>query len=138
MVFLGLWGWDRRRRYLEQHPEVVLRRCARRALRRQWRDLRRAARAGDAARFTTAAVTALRAACAPYFPADPRALVSADVLPLLSGTVNGERGKEVARRFFAVTDAARFGSVAVETAELLKLQPEVEQLLAQLEERLCR
>src|SRR5207248_4290454 len=36
-AFLGLWGWDRRRRYLEQHPDVVLRRRARRALRREWR-----------------------------------------------------------------------------------------------------
>ena len=83
-AFVGLWGWDRRRRFLEQHPEVLLRRRAKRALRRQWRVLRRAARAGDAPRFAEAAVAAMQAACAPHFPAEPRALVGADVLPLLS------------------------------------------------------
>src|ERR1043166_6201540 len=49
-AFMGLWGWDRRRRFLEQHPDVILRRRARRALHREWRALRRAARAGDAPR----------------------------------------------------------------------------------------
>ena len=136
-AFLGLWGWDRRGRYLAAHPEILLRRRARRTLRRQWRDLRRAARAGDGARFAAAAVTALRAACAPHFPAEPRALVSADILHFLSKTGDAEHGKEVARRFFATTDAARFGLAAVETKDLLKLQPELEQLLAQLDGKLC-
>ncbi|HXP60809.1 MAG TPA: BatD family protein [Dongiaceae bacterium] len=84
-AFFGLWAWDRRRRFLEQHPEVVLRRGARRALRRQRRALQRAARAGDARRFGEAAVAAMQAACAPHYPADPRALVGTDVLPLLRG-----------------------------------------------------
>ena len=35
--FCGLWFWDRRRRFLEQHPEIVRRREARRALRRERR-----------------------------------------------------------------------------------------------------
>ena len=39
----GLWGWDRRRRFLELHPDVVLKRRARRGLRRQLRLTRRAA-----------------------------------------------------------------------------------------------
>ena len=82
-AFFGLWSWDRRRRYLEQHPDILLRRRARRALHRQRRILQRAARAADAPRFAAAAVSAMRVACAPHYPAEPRALVGADVLPLL-------------------------------------------------------
>src|SRR5262249_14785723 len=81
--FMGLWYWDRRRRYLEQHPEVVRRRRARRALIRERRSLRQAARAGDAPQFAAAAVNAMRAACAPHYPADPRAVVGRDVLEVL-------------------------------------------------------
>ncbi len=138
-VFAALWAWDRRRRFLEQHPEVILRRRARRALRREWRALRRAARAGDAPRFANAAVAALRVACAPHFPAEPRALVGADVLPLLppDGALPGEhRPIEVVRRFFALTDAARFGPAVVDTRQLMALRPELEQVLQRLEERL--
>ena len=198
-VLFGLWAWDRRRRFLEQHPEVVLRRRARRALRRQRRALQRAARAGDTRGFGEAAVAAMQAACAPHYPADPRALVGADVLPLLSGA--GARGAagceisgpgpdelslrdgavafeqlkrscsgaaneqavitqrfagaalrrggredrreefaagaaEVARRFFVLTDAARFGPGGAEAKELLALQPELEKMLEVMERRL--
>ena len=170
-AFAGLWGWDRRRRFLEQHPQVVLRRRARRALRRQWRALGRAARAGDARRFADAAVAAMQAACAPHYPAEPRALVGADVLRVLSPPEAGpegaqteappkglgpdtkeqaiitlrrqERGEElaagaaeVARRFFVLTDAARFGLGRADATELLALQPELEKVLRHLERRL--
>jgi len=133
-VFAGLWGWDRRRRFLEQHPEVVLRRRARRALRRQWRALGRAARAGDARGFADAAVAAMQAGCAPHYPAEPRALVGADVLPMLGGLAGG--AAEVARRFFALTDAARFGPGGADARELLALQPDLEKVLQHLEGRL--
>jgi hypothetical protein len=173
-AFVGLWGWDRRRRFLEQHPQVVLRRRARRALRRQWRAMRRAARAGDAPRYAEAAVAAMQAACAPHYPAEPRALVGADVLPLLSraeappeaaqteallegmgpdGFSRMEqaaetqrrqerreefegRAAEVARRFFVLTDAARFGPGGADARELLALQPELEKVLQLMERRL--
>src|SRR5207247_7037547 len=42
-AFVGLWFWDRRRRYLEQHPLILVRRRARRAFRRHRRALRHAA-----------------------------------------------------------------------------------------------
>jgi hypothetical protein len=83
LIFLGLWNWDRRRRYLEHHPDILLRRRARRALRRERRAMRQAARAGDAERFASAAVAAMRVACAPHYPAEPRALVGSDVLDVL-------------------------------------------------------
>lgn len=134
--FFGLWSWDRRRRYLEGHPDVPLRQRARRALRRQRGIVRRAARAADAARFAAAAVNAMRVACAPHYPAEPRALVGGDVLPLLPEADRTGRAGQVVRRFFAVTDAARFGQATPNAAELFSLQSDLDQVLQQLEQKL--
>ena len=135
-LFAGLWGWDRRRRYFEQHPDLLLRKRARRDLRRQWRAVRQAAHAKDAPRFATAAVSAMRVACAPHYPAEPRALVGSDVLALIRETGGNGRAGDVVRRFFTVTDAARFATAGGDAAELLVLEPELERVLQQLEERL--
>jgi hypothetical protein len=131
-ALLGLWIWDRRRRYFEQHPDVLLRRRARRALHREWRALRRAARDKDAPRFAGAAVSAMRVACAPHYPAEPRALVGSDIVQVLGS--NGQ--SEVVRRFFTVSDAAHFASTRTDTSGLLALEPELEKVLQQLESRL--
>jgi hypothetical protein len=136
VAFFGLWRWDRRRRYLEKHPEIILRRRARRALHRQWRILRRAGRAADARGYAAAGVDAMRVACAPHYPAEPRALVGADVLPLLPEIERTGRAGEVVRRFFAVTDAVRFDTAPPSATELLSLQPELERVLQQLEQKL--
>jgi hypothetical protein len=135
-AFLGLWSWDRRRRYLEQHPDVLLRRRARRALRRQRRILQSAAGAADAPRFAAAAVRAMRVACAPHYPAEPRALVGADILPLLPEPDRSGRPGEVVRRFFDVTDASDFSTTSLNPADLLPLQPDLDRVLQQLEDRL--
>ena len=135
-VFFGLWQWDRRRRYFEAHPEVLLRRRARRALRRQRRVLQRAARAADAPRFAAAAVNAMCVASAPHYPAEPRALVGADVLPLLPELERSGRAGEVVRRFFAVTDAERFGTATPPAPELLLLRSDLDRILQELEARL--
>ena len=136
LVFAGLWMWDRRRRYLEQHPDVVLRRCARRALHREWRALRKAAQSGDAPRFAGCAVNAMRVACAPHYPAEPRALVGGDVLPLLDPAQREARLGKVVRRIFSVTDAGSFGANPVDVGELLLLRSELERVLEQLEAKL--
>ena len=135
-LFLGLLGWDRRRRYLEQHPDIVLRRRARRALRRERRALQQAARLGDTLRFASAAVSAMRIACAPHFPAEPRALVCGDVLQVLPESERSSRISEVIKSFFEATDASRFAPTPSDAAKLLALQNEVEDLLTKLEERL--
>ncbi|HWV98337.1 MAG TPA: BatD family protein [Candidatus Acidoferrum sp.] len=135
-AFLGLWSWDRRRRFLEQHPEVVRRRRARRALHRARRALETAALAGDTGRFAGLGVSALRIACAPHYPAEPRALVGADVLGLLSESERAGRAGEVVRRFFSVTDAERFSVEPLAPGELLALQPDLEAVLQDLEDRL--
>ncbi len=135
-AFFGLWSWDRRRRYLEQHPDVVRRRRARRNLHRERRALERAARVGDASRFASLAVSALRIASAPHYPAEPRALVGADVLALFPDSDRQGRTGEVIRRFFAVTDAAQFAAAPPTAGELLALRLELNSVLEQLEERL--
>ena len=136
VVFGGLWGWDRRRRYYEKHPDVLLRKRARRALRHQRRLVRRAAQAKDAPRFATAAVSAMQVACAPHYPAEPRALVGSDVLALINGHGGNGRAGEVVRRIFNVTDAARFATSGGDAAELLALEPELERVLQELDGRL--
>ncbi|HWX21402.1 MAG TPA: BatD family protein [Candidatus Binatia bacterium] len=135
-AIFGLWNWDRRRRFLELHPDLVLRRRARRALRRECHVLHRAARAGDASRFAAAAVNAMRLACSPHYPAEPRALVGNDVLGVLSETDRSTRAGELVRRFFALTDAARFGTTPPDTSGLLDLKPDLDRLLRQLDEQL--
>ena len=134
--FAGLLSWDRRRRYLEQHPDVILRARARRALRRQRRALRHAARVGDADAFAIAAVNAMRVACAPHYPAEPRALVGSDVLQVLGPNADSSQSPALVRRFFAFTDAAQFSPASPHTAELLSLEPELEHLLEHLEAKL--
>jgi hypothetical protein len=133
LAFVGLWSWDRRRRYLEQHPDVILRQRARRALRREKRALQKAWHAGDAVGIANIAVRAMRVACAPHYPAEPRALVCRDVLEVLgAGGGNGD----VVRQFFAVTDASDFSATATDARALLALRAELDRVLQELEARL--
>jgi len=136
LVMGGLWLWDRRRRYFEQHPEVLLRRQARRGLRRQLRLARKAAAEGDSSRFVAAAVEALREACAPHAAATPRALVCSDVLAELPPAARVGPDGELVRRLFAAADARRFGGLGADGAELLNTRPQLERLLRQLKAKL--
>jgi hypothetical protein len=132
-----LWLWDRRRRYFELHPEFVLRRRALRALRRERRTLERATRARDSSGFASVAVNAMKLAVAPHYPAEPRALVGADVIGMLPEEERTGQAGQTVRRLFAHADASRFAAVGADTSELLDLQPEIEGVLNQLEARLC-
>lgn len=135
VFFVGLWWWDRRRRFYEAHPEIILRRRARKALRREWAAVRKAAAQGDTSRFAASAVNAMRAACAPHYPAEARALVSSDVVPLLDAT-NGNGAPNVVRRIFAAADAERFAGQPAGATDVLALRGELERVLAQLEAKL--
>ena len=136
VALLELWSWDRRRRYLEQHPEILRCRRARRALRRERRKLRRAAQAGDARGFAISAVAAMRVACAPHYPAEPRALVCGDVTQVLRANDPGGDTSAVARRVFGAADAAQFGVTPPELRDLLADRAGMERLLDQLEAQL--
>ena len=135
MGFLALWRWDRRRRFLEAHPEIVRRRHARRALRREKVKLQNAVEAGNAGKFAHCAADAMRIAVAPHFPAHPQALVCGDVLAQLDiADQNSHAGKTV-REIFAAADA-RFALAPQTQADLLALKSDVEAVLRELEEKL--
>jgi len=136
LALLGLWSWDRRRRFLEAHPEVVRRRQARRALRREKRALRRAAASGDAPGFVARAVAALQIAAAPHFPAEPRALVCGEVLSLFDEPERTGSTGEVIRSFFTRDDSASFSPKRDDPMPLFALQPELEGILKRMEARL--
>ena len=114
---------------------MLLRRGARRALRRERKLLNAAARAGDAPGFAAAAITSLRVAAAPHFPATPRALVGRDISELLGEAPEQPRVGDVIRQLFSSTDAAQFGAAGF-SGGLLALQPELETILDQLEAKL--
>jgi hypothetical protein len=142
MVFAAtfgmLWVYARRREYLALHPEVVRRNRARREVRRERSALRRAASAGDSQRFAAAGLNALRAACAPYYPAESRALVGSDVLAVMQADASfppSEENTRAIRRFFEVTDASRY-TVDGQSKDLFTLQPQLEQVLTELESSL--
>lgn len=136
VFFGGIWMWDRRRRYLEQHPEIVRRRKARRMLRREVRELRRAEASGDAKRFVISAVNAMRVASAPHFPAHPRALVCRDVLEVLNGSGRGGNAEDVVRKFFAAADASSFSNARIPEAELFREREGLASVLQTLEAKL--
>jgi hypothetical protein len=133
---LGLWWWDQRRRFLEAHPEVVRRRQARRALRREKRALREAAASGDAPGFVRRAVTALQIAAAPHFPAEPRALVCSEVLSLFDEPERAGNTGNVIRSFFTSEESASFSTQRDREQPLFALHPELEGILKRMEARL--
>jgi hypothetical protein len=135
-ALLAVWEWDRRRHYLAAHPDIVRRRQALRALRRERRVIRRAVANGDAAGFLRSGVAALQIAAAPHYPAEPRALVCGEVLNLFGdGERDGQTGK-VIRQFFGSHDDANFGVSREHGTPLINLAPELDSILQQLEAKL--
>jgi hypothetical protein len=136
VALAALWAWDRRRRFLEDHPELVRRRRARRAMQRELKLARQAAHAGDAAGYLRAAANALREGSAPHTEANPAAFVARDVVHELPHTVAvGEDGALV-QKLFAELDAARITGRFPGREELLRHHAGVERLAQRLEERL--
>ena len=101
LALATLWQWDRHRRFLAAHPDIVRRRQALRALSREKRVLARAATYHDAPGFIRSGVTALQIVAAPHYPAEPRALVCGEVLSLFDEGERAGRTGDVIRDFFA-------------------------------------
>lgn len=135
VLFIDLWHWGRRRKYLEAHPEIVRRRRARRALRRENARRKKAVAAGDATAFLRHAAAALRIVCAPHYPANPQALVCADVLACLTVAERNEPPGDTVRKIFAAADAA-FAAAPAARADLLVLEQNLAAALERLEARL--
>jgi len=134
--FVALWAWDRRRRFLERYPDIVARRRARRELRRMRRQLRKAVNQRDATAVANWGVKAMRVAVAPHFPAEPRALVGADVLSLFEEEKRQGVSGGTVRRWFEIADAAQFDAKPPATSGLLAASAEIEQVLDELEAKL--
>ncbi|HEX3625834.1 MAG TPA: BatD family protein [Verrucomicrobiae bacterium] len=132
---LGLWQWDRRRRFLEAHPEIVRRREARRLLRREKRLLLGAARRGDEAAIVRHAANAMKIASSPHYAAHPQALVCGDILNHLHDTDRNGAIGETVRKIFAAADA-RFASAPNGAANWPALTSDVSTVLLKLEEQL--
>ena len=132
-IFLALWKWEQRRRFLEAHPEIVLRRRTLRALRLERRKLRTTFAARNGQRYAEAVVNALRIAVAPHYPAAPNALVGGDVIEILGNPARNE----MIRRFFTCTDAAQFSDHNMAADDLLQCDQDVESVLDELEKKLC-
>jgi hypothetical protein len=134
--FFLLWAWDKRRRFLEKHPGIVLRRRARTALRRHRREIRRATMAKDGDGLVQAAVRAMQAACAPHYPAEANALVGSDVLAVLDPIERSGSEGQLVRRIFATHDAALFTAMPANAGHLLEAEGELTSVLSNLERKL--
>jgi hypothetical protein len=135
LLLLALLRWDQHRRFLEAHPEIVRRNRARKALRREKQRWQQAVAQRDAPAFAASAVRAMQTACAPHFPAQPDALVGADVLSVLSEADRNSGPGEIVREIFTATDA-RFAANKNEPGDLLALEPRAAAALQKLEEKL--
>jgi hypothetical protein len=133
--FFGLWQWDRHRRFLEAHPDLARRRKARRDLRRKRMELEKAAAADDADKFIRLAAEAMQIAVAPHYPANPQALVGADVLAQLDSAGTTSESGETVKLIFGAVDQ-RFALKGTSPADWLELKSEVDAVLQQLEEKL--
>ncbi len=132
----GLWLWDKRRRFLAENPEILALRRARRASRRYWAEANAANAAKDVPGFTTAAVRAMQALCAPQAAANPDSLVCRDILDLLPEARRAGTEGELVRSFFAVTDGHRFNNGASNGQALLERLADTDVLLQVLSEQL--
>jgi hypothetical protein len=136
LSFAGLWFWDRRRRFYEANPDVLIRKRALWALRQERTSLDKAAAARESKEFCARALSALRIASAPHFPATPRALVGGDVLKLLGESDRDSRQGDAVRKLFSQMDASQFGANTKPTDDLLALKSDLDQVLDGLEARL--
>ena len=132
MALVFAMGWHR---YLTLQ-ELVERREALRALRRERRTLQRAIANQDGPGFARSAVTAFQIAAAPHYPAESRAMVCSDVLGLFQETDQRGRPGELIRALFEQNNAADFSREALNGRSLFDLKTELDRVLQQMEARL--
>lgn len=136
LTILGIWVADRRKRYLKEHPEVLLKRRARRALRKHRRAMNAAAHDNASTQYIRAAVTALSEISAPQLQAKAHALVCADILEYLHmHGLNGE-ATSVVQRLFKAADTLRYAGKPPEDFSCSQMDPQIQSVLDQLKARL--
>ena len=136
LLLSGLWIWDRRRRYFEQHPEVLVRRRARKAITGHARRARKAARRGDARGFLQHAIRGLQEASAPDAPGEPRAMVCDDILGTLPAELLEGDTPQLVKKLWTAANDWSFGAEQPDRQNLLGLAHEVDGQLNELRRRL--
>jgi len=131
-LLLGLWAWRRRKEYLAANPQIVRRRRARVAARRELAAARTAARKGDHEGFLRASAGALREAAAPLDTAQAASLTREEVLRLLG---DDENTSALARKLLDSADAANYSTKAGNGFEPAVLLPELERAVQTLSRR---
>jgi hypothetical protein len=130
LVLLGLWLRRRRTDYLAAHPEIVRRRAARAAARRNLRLARSAANRRDVEGFVNACIDAIRAAAAPLDTTEAQSLVLQEVL----AKIPREHGAdETVRKLFERAHARHFSGHDVQPNGALDLLPQVERTVSVIE-----
>lgn len=136
VLFLALFIWDKRRRFLAAHPDVVLRARGLRELRKRRHAMNRAWERQDATTFRDEAVEALRAGSSPHYSALPRALVGSDVLGVLPPEQRDGPAGAAVRRLFQTSDASHYATEHANAGELLSAKNELNIALSALENSL--
>ncbi len=115
--------------YLAAHPEVLVRRRARQAVRRARRDSAAALRQQDAAAYARAVTDGLRAGAAALLGAEPRALTQGDILRVLPSA-----DADLLAEVFLAADGERYGAKDVRRSveDDARLQAMLNTLEAQL------
>jgi len=135
-LLTGLWLRARYQHHQKAHPELAVRRRARRALRRHMRSLRRASRRRDGPAFATAATNALREVCAPQISAHPSALTSQDVLRILPKDADLPENTAAILHLFSASDHRRFHPQPPPIDSLCALESDTERIIRVLKRQL--
>jgi len=78
----------------------------------------------------------MRVACAPHYPAEPRALVGKEILSVLSETARAGRSGQVINDLFDTADSWKYNISRRDVTRLLALQAEIEAVIGELEAKL--
>jgi hypothetical protein len=105
-------------------------------LRRERRALRHAASEKNADAFANRAISAMRVACAPHYPAEPRALVGSEIIRILGENGGEIQSNSIVQDVFRAADLARYNASDREIGNLLTRQTEIERVIDELEAKL--
>lgn len=136
LAIFGIWAAHRRKQYLTEHPEVLLKRRARRALRKHRRAMSAAAHASADKEYIHAAITALSEVSAPQLQAQAQALVCADVLNYLHMHDLDGDATSVVQQLFKAADSLRYAGKPPEDFSCSQMDPKIQSILDQLKARL--
>lgn len=130
LLLLALWR--RRQDFLSRHPEIVRRRRARIAVRRQLRRARAAAARRDPKGFVAAGVEAIREAASPLDSTRAQSLVLEEVLARLDAAERDGESGAIVRKLFEAAHAADLSGHPPAPNGVVELLPELERTVRRI------